>query len=50
MTFRNWITFGAGATPMTFDEELNIGSENGNREDWDEAGLLQSLGVRNDSR
>ena len=37
----------AGAIPMTVDEELDIGSEkDGNREDWDEAGLLESLGVR----
>jgi hypothetical protein len=37
----------AGAIPMTVDEELNIGSKkDGNREGWDEAGLLQSLGVR----
>jgi hypothetical protein len=32
---------------MTVDEELNIGSEKDvNREDWDEVGLLESLGVR----
>ena len=37
----------AGAIPMTVDEELDIGSEKDeNREDWDEAGLLESLGVR----
>ena len=36
----------AGTIPTTVDEEINIAEKGGSREDWDEAGLLQSLGVQ----